>query len=114
MPGTECDVAGYQECMKNTYLPEHQVPPPSDSLEKLSTLQEIRCEMMQCFSQLVFCSVGFLVVTKASAKDLLDVPKEPEQKLKSQGHASLGVIFSCELCSIFLFLLRIFCTFCHP
>jgi hypothetical protein len=51
---------------------------PSDSLEKLLTLQKIRSEMMQCFSQLVFCSGGFLVAAKASAKDLLDVPKEQE------------------------------------
>ncbi|KPK78655.1 MAG: hypothetical protein AMJ89_00810 [candidate division Zixibacteria bacterium SM23_73] len=82
MQGTECqsrdDVAGYQKCMKDIYLPEHQVPPPSDSFEKLLTLQEIRCEMMQCLSQLVFRSGSILVAAKASAKDLLDVPKEPE------------------------------------
>ncbi len=79
---TECqsrdDVAGYQECMKNIYLTEDQVPPPSDPFENLLTLQKVRYEMSQYFLQPALCDEDFLVVAKATAKDLLDVPKEPE------------------------------------
>ena len=70
MLGTECqsrdDVAGYQECMKNIYLTKHQVPPPSDPLENLLTLQKVRCEIPEYFSQPALCDEDFLVVAKAS------------------------------------------------
>ena len=82
MLGIECqsrdDVASYQECIKNIYLTEHQVPPPSDPLENLLTLQKVRCEMSEDFSPPALCDENFLAVAKATARDLLDVPKEPE------------------------------------
>ena len=84
---------------------------PSASFENLLTLKRSRHHTLSlvAFSLLE----DFLIKTESYSKRSFSFREVAREKALIKGQTSMGAIFSCELRRIFLFPLRIFCTFCR-